>query len=163
VQETQCDCIGVSKKNVLKKKNEKNQTVEATQRDVKLVLFELRDLKVFFFKKIRTYANICIYIHIYVRHFPPPLFQASSLQEEKNSSGWPGLLSPKGGGFKAWSTFSQRGDNGSVLPELGPVLPELAPSVSMISRPEELPHYDEWKSCPRLYGTNAIIRPHSGQ
>jgi hypothetical protein len=117
----------------------------------------------FFFKKNRTYANICIYIHIYVRHFPPPLFQASSLQEEKNSSGWPGLLSPKGGGFKAWSTFSQRGDNGSVLPELGPVLPELAPSVSMISRPEELPHYDEWKSCPRLYGTNAIIRPHSGQ
>ena len=104
-----------------------------------------------------------LYTHIRKTFFPSllPPFQASSLQE-KNSSGWPGLLSPKGGGFKAWSTFSQGGANGSVLPEFGPVIPELAPSVSMMSRPEELPHYDEWKSCPR-YWTNVIIRPHTGQ
>ena len=98
-----------------------------------------------------------LYTHIRKTFFPSllPPFQASSLQE-KNSSGWPGLLSPKGGGFKAWSTFSQGGAKGSVLPELGPDLPELAPSISKSSGPEELPHYDEWKT---RYGTVVIKRP----
>ncbi len=41
-------CVYIYIWKVLNKKNEKKQTVEATQRDVKLILFELRDLKVFF-------------------------------------------------------------------------------------------------------------------
>ena len=97
-----------------------------------------------FFKKFKYSKKMKIYMRqlcqassLYIFFFWKK-FQASSL-EDKNSLGWPGLLSPKGGGFTAWSTLTQGGANGSGFPELDPV-------ASKSLRPEELPHYDEWKT-----------------